>query len=156
VEDINVEVTSEPEEEVQGTEIPDDAVRRARSVSLDGDYEDPTAPSPEEDPAIEGHEEFTLEERTEECVGLATGVIGAGNITVEIATGTQIFESHEVEQLGEVWGKVLRHYMEIQRGTEAGDWSRALGTTLAMYQKNSHKLKQLKQSNDGTRQDDEG
>lgn len=98
---------------------PDAAPDDAHAREADGEH--PPGPAPER--------VYSWEERTRESRRFCTGLVGAAVGTAEILDTPIPITEAQIQELGEVWGNFLRHFVEIQEGELKADTARALGET---------------------------
>ena len=142
--------------ETPSSNIDKEKIDRAQSVSFEA-TEDPefvrppntekAGVKPENDPALDGIGERPLDVKQEEWQNFLTPVFEATDTTLQIFYDDWPgLDPGEAKQLGEVWGDVAGHFVDIKDGGVKGDIARAGGESFAIA---SDKLKKIKEKKDG-------
>lgn len=92
---------------------------------------------------------YSWERQTRECIELCTGGFGAVAATADLLDAPASLTDAEVQELGEVWGNLLRHFMEIKEGQKKGDMIRAYGETAIIARRKIQEIDEQEAPTDG-------
>lgn len=144
------EVTS-TENQTENHGISREQIQSVQAVDLEAEPEaPPQATGPEgHGPGQAQHtpeKAFSWDDQTRESRRFCTGVFGAAAGTCDLLDVPVSLTDAEVQELGEIWGNVLRHFVEIQQGEMKADAARAMGETSIIMRK---KVAEMQEARNG-------